>query len=677
MNISRLTAALLVTALATFSSSAVNAVGTGQGGRDVLHVPLSWCGLTGSPAVSNPNIQSEGATTADTTTDAVLWRRHERPTDNILLPQADITLRSAINNAWGTLNFPTFADPDTGLGLAGDVRGEDNTVLGNGSEFAQVIQNCDNAWANLSRAGIGITAVNVKLFHDGSGDYIFLDNNGNPTGGTPIGWGGCVRPVGSNSCSSPYDGRIMVIDNRYLYPTVADRTLPPSPNEPSGNFSYSITDPFDQLVGHEVGHALGLNHAANTGDLMFSGQQDNNNDGRTDNINVNNTETTNLRQNGQTVPGLEIDPPARIDPGNFAAMTLVDIGQDNAKLPPHHNLTSVKMTLDKEKGLLYVSARVAGVTPADSDAASRLWLALDAVAEENSGNEFLRKMNFPFTDFAGADTFVVLTIKNGKVSGKAIRVRGGKSIKIHRPLFELRRLIMHPYYTRITGQRTPLRVAKRGVDIHDVITVALPAEEIGIALGRPFTAQLALTTEAGIDLMTGKKGKELRFILEDPHFPNCFAQSKGRPGESVAVEIERLLPDSPIHALFGPMEVAKTTTDENGNARIDLPIPVDAAPGLHLVTVGVDETAFTADCVIEVVKGDATGGGPCGPPAQDGDDKHRSLALQCQCRNIQYFGRLTEKAMAVDKKKGLRLIRDYRDLVRQHGLLTDKVLNRD
>ena len=187
----------LATSLSLLGVHPAYAVGTGTGGRDVYHVPMSWCAVEGSPAAAAPNITPIGSTTPDTSTDAVLWRRHERPTDNILLPQADITLRSAINDAWGALNFPIIADPDTAVGLQGDVRGEANTQLGAGSEFATLIQNCDDAWAKLGRAGIGITTINVNLFHDAAGDYIVAAPGGGLRG-YPIGWAGCTKSTTTN-----------------------------------------------------------------------------------------------------------------------------------------------------------------------------------------------------------------------------------------------------------------------------------------------------------------------------------------------------------------------------------------------------------------------------------------------------------------------------------------------
>ena len=160
----------LAVGLAVLAGERAEAAGAWTGGQDVFHVPIAWCAVQGSPAAAAPNITPVGSATADTTTDVVLWRRHERPTDNIYINQAGITFRSAINNSWGTLNFPIIADPDTTLGQQGDMRGEDVNAFG--VEFNQMVNNCDVAWNGLGRAGIGVTAVNANLFHDAIGDYV-------------------------------------------------------------------------------------------------------------------------------------------------------------------------------------------------------------------------------------------------------------------------------------------------------------------------------------------------------------------------------------------------------------------------------------------------------------------------------------------------------------------------
>lgn len=67
------------------------------------------------------------------------------------------------------------------------MRGED--VNASGVEHSQVLNACANAWAAPGRAGLGITAVNVNLFHEASGEHLTNTTPG-MLAGAPIGSGG-------------------------------------------------------------------------------------------------------------------------------------------------------------------------------------------------------------------------------------------------------------------------------------------------------------------------------------------------------------------------------------------------------------------------------------------------------------------------------------------------------
>lgn len=81
---------------------------------DTTFVPLRWCAVDGTPAVTNPagaplnpyNMMPEPDT------DNVLWRRHERASDQIMIPGADISYRSGITVAvLEDASFPVIPDP--------------------------------------------------------------------------------------------------------------------------------------------------------------------------------------------------------------------------------------------------------------------------------------------------------------------------------------------------------------------------------------------------------------------------------------------------------------------------------------------------------------------------------------------------------------------------------------
>ena len=81
---------------------------------DKISVPILWVGIEGAPSMVNPGVVGES------TTDNVLWRRHERPTDEIYLPFVEMSFRSGATSAIknGPLSFPIIRDP---LGSGGNV----------------------------------------------------------------------------------------------------------------------------------------------------------------------------------------------------------------------------------------------------------------------------------------------------------------------------------------------------------------------------------------------------------------------------------------------------------------------------------------------------------------------------------------------------------------------------
>lgn len=572
-----LTAAL---ALPAFLSAAVcHAVGVWNG-QDLLHVPISWCIVQGSPAEANPNVAG------DTTTDAVIWRRHERPTDNIFINPAGISFRSAINDAWGTLDFPIIPDPDTNFGVPGDMRGENVNAFGD--EYNQMLNACDAAWANLGRAGIGITAVNAGLFHDGT-DYVGF-----------IGWGGCVEDVmNPGFCVVPWDGQIAVIDNHYLFPTVPDRTFPDGSNR-----QFVLTDPLDQLVGHELGHALSLDHRNDVTALMNPGQQDNaGNDSMTDNIALDNNEVTALRNMALAANGLEIDPPNLFLPGSVVAMTQPDPRRD-PRLPAHLDLSAVKASLDTDDGTFSLGQRLFGLVP-KAAATQRHWFLVDSDgAQRGASASVLKGLGVPETDFLGADLVIRADVTGERVSGGAAwRIADGKATLVTGSVkLRLLAMVMHPHFSPLQGQKTT-PVEKPSYPVYHLVSASLPRDLAGVTAGQTLNVHALVADAYGkaVDRLDPKEtGRGMPFDLSAPTFPHCYPQGAVEPGQTVKIDFDGLKPDRAFHALLGARLVGRGKTDAEGNGTIDLAIPKDTTPGLHLVTIGIDRTALTADCTVTV-----------------------------------------------------------------------------
>lgn len=571
---------MTVAALLCLGAVDARAAGEGPGGIDLLHVPIAWCPVIGSPAQAAPNLAG------DTATDAILWRRHERPTDNIYINTAGITFRSAINNAWTVLDFPQIADPNTALATPGDMRGEDVNAFG--AEYNAMINACDAAYAAIGRANVGITAVNAGLFHDAAGNYIGI-----------VGWGGCAQPMGAHTvCGAPHDGRIAVVDNRYLHPASPNR------NWPGTTTSFTLTDPLDVLVGHELGHALGLDHISNTTLLMNPGLSDNNGDGQIDNIAFAAGQVNVARGSGQLVQGLEIDPPLKVDPGDFVADRLMD-GKDKGEHPPYHDLASVKLTLDKNVNRLFISDQLNGIHEREKAEPSVHWIVLDTEANAGARGEQIAKLGLRNRTIDGAEVVIRVEVHFPKTSVRAWRWNGERLEETPRIFAELQTLVMHPLFAPVEGREPPQVGDAR---IYDTVVASLPAKVAGVRLGEPLRIDVLVEAEQGetFDRLSEDRD-DRRAVLEDPDFPHCFALDAAKPGAAAPVEVQGLLPESPFHALVGPELVAKGKTDNRGHARFDLPIPAEARDGLHLVTIGVDDTALTADCAVLV--GERRGGG--------------------------------------------------------------------
>ncbi|HEV8237837.1 MAG TPA: hypothetical protein VGS57_00540 [Thermoanaerobaculia bacterium] len=97
-----------------------------------IWLPVRWCGIEGAPSIDNP------AAVGEATSDDVLWRRHERPTDAIYIPFTDMSFRAGSTAAIkdGPQSFPIIRDP-AGTGGSIDV---------DSGEATDAVIMCRRAW---------------------------------------------------------------------------------------------------------------------------------------------------------------------------------------------------------------------------------------------------------------------------------------------------------------------------------------------------------------------------------------------------------------------------------------------------------------------------------------------------------------------------------------------------
>ena len=256
--------------------------------------------------------------------------------------------------------------------------------------------------------------------------------------------------------------------------------------------------------------------------------------------------------------------------------------------------------------------------------------------------------------------------------GRAWRISDGRPLPIREIAFDIHRLVMDPHFSPLPG-REPPKIA--GGAIHDIVVADLSGDPIGITLAKPFQMQIIVLDAGGrvtdrLDETPEERG--VKFVLEDPSFPVCFVQGKGTPGDSVKVKLQGLIANKGIHGLLGPREVFKGTADGAGGGIIDFPIPADASTGFHLVTIGTDGTALTADCVVDVV---------AGRPARPVGSRELSLVksyedlLHGQQNLLQQFGKVVRETLSVHQisdQEALALTKQYQQMLKQQADLVSR-----
>jgi hypothetical protein len=120
-----------------------------------LHTSMKWSGISQAPSIANPALGCQ----MDFKT--LMWRRHERASDCIWIPQCRITLRSG--GAISSTSYIQFGDLDTSIGIPGDVEVSPLT------ELVNPWTNADTLWAAQPK---GIIAVSAKRLIDSSGAYV-------------------------------------------------------------------------------------------------------------------------------------------------------------------------------------------------------------------------------------------------------------------------------------------------------------------------------------------------------------------------------------------------------------------------------------------------------------------------------------------------------------------------
>jgi hypothetical protein len=569
---------------------------------DTITVPISWCAVKGSRAAADdPNIPNPYGG-VDHTTDEVLWRRHERATDHIYnnnplngASQAGISFRSAINDALHTsLNFPKIDDPNP-TGTLGDL----NPYRNLGQEYTDLLNACKAEWASMSTThpGVvsGIFAINYRL--------------------TVTNLGGITDIIGDGSCTSnaadrctPYDGYTFVIDNSFMLYGISSGLPSPQP--------WMNKDEFDQSVSHELGHALNLPLHRNTDilALMNTNQQHNGAYGTVSNFKLYPEEITSVRDTPinplNNIPGAYMDPDNKIIQGDIVQTIKVDKVKEYKVLKPYEDIALISVTLDKKQKTVYFGQQLYGLLPQNTklqnQSKAEYWSLVDLDNNKNTGinKNMLMNISFPLTNISGIDLAILAKPSNinltnaNNITGNAWVLKDNtlKKLSPSEVRFSLQTALIH-HHDHAGGAK---QVSENEIPLYNTIYAQLNNTNL-VKLDSPFSVQSFVISNGTVVDRLDYKENEPRFLeLSQPLFPVCHANQDGMEGQNVTVSATGLLPNNNVHALLGTRLVANGSTDATGNSTIVINIPRGTPAGSHLMTIGVDKTALTADCQIKV-----------------------------------------------------------------------------
>jgi hypothetical protein len=583
----------------------------GTGG---IQIPVRWCAIKGTTAVTNPGSLGEP------NTNSVLLGRHETAT-NLVWLGVGITFRSGFPAAVPTTsaNFPVIDDPrpppgsgpvefppGTGPGQLGDiffpVLGPTPTpaeVAAAFAEFKEASAECEEEWDHLAGAyGVplrGPIAFNLRRFVDASGNpTTALGNAMDPSVSFTLP-PGAPFPSVLPECQTP---PVNLIAANGAFMGAVDR-------------SFAATIGQDaRVVAHEFGHVLKLGHGNgldDDGDGVYDQFCDPSENPLTPPASVMHPFISGVNQNvtmfqrgtaraiASVTPGSVIDPPLELVPGPALSDRRVDDALDvkDGSL----DMTAVSMVVNVKRKRVFLSHTLYGLVPTRVRAkrVRTSYVAfLDLDSDRATGGR-AAKLGFR-TRFRGAELATRVLVEGRRVTPSVWRFARGRFERVRDR--RVRASVRSP-----VGDEVPF-------PIFDVVSAQLPVDVVG-RIGSRVRLQ-AITSGKGkwVDVLPGERKVSRRarpkrsvlFSMFNPRFPACTTMPKiARPGAVVTIKASGFRRrGQDVGVILGEELIARAELGRRGNMSIDVAIPETTSAGPRPIMVVVENSALTADCVLQV-----------------------------------------------------------------------------
>jgi len=604
--------------IGAFLAYFVLATSTATGGADTITVPLRWCVVEGSPALTQP------ACAGLNTTKQVIWRRMGRTASAHYGPFCNMSVQEAMtSNQQSYIVLPDPCDPTVNASCAG----QKGDIVYSSPEHFTLWNQCGWAWGQPYVPVVGPLVVNIRRFVDASGALL------NVVGAT----------------SSPYfcdsdlqaSARMAVVDNDFTF------DLGPQPPGCQPAIPQLSNDFTDQVLGHELGHALSLEHTVGqpetlmkavlpTSDFLTSGGPGQLDIVCPDPVPVPQTQCGQLRlQSACHVTGATVDPPP---------------------------ITAIVPLLLGDASPEYVDLVQVGLVDDVSLAQASFFWEVGLFPREHSGVEFAFAIDLDSDPSTGGDPTVVgvdVPLPGTELAGElrvVVQTLPGESKTFQVQNQSLWRFSQGAFSSvPVLSSR-----AQEGVVASlQVGPPVFPSEmpfntTVGMKFDRsliepsPGQAPLLVRWQASAvdpSIVALSLGRDIPppadVSLVVPKLATCALSPDRAPvGETVRVSASGLAPNRPVEVLFDADVVATGATDGTGTARIDFSVPAGERAGTHAVSLATTDPGdfVTAHCSLTVTPDTAGAGGVSDLMVETATDGNLSLRWSPSCSpdDIEY-----------------------------------------